>query len=190
LSLEWLVIRGSGIAAFAMLSAATTWGLLVSTKLLGRLVKAKPLSWFHESLAIGALIATTVHVGVLSVHDYLDFSWAEILIPGKSDWGPFSVALGIAALYGLGLVTVSFYVKRWIGQRVWRSLHFASFGVFLSALLHGITAGTDTRAPIMLGLYLGSALIVSILLGLRMSDRRSANTTRPLAERTLTKPMP
>jgi hypothetical protein len=100
------------------------------------------------------------------------------------------VALGIVALYGLGLVTVSFYVKRWIGQRVWRSLHFASFGVFLSALLHGITAGTDTRAPIMLGLYLGSALIVSILLGLRMSDRRSANTTRPLAERTLTKPMP
>ena len=66
--------------------ATTTWGLLVSSKLLGRLVKAKPLSWFHESLAIGALIATAVHVGVLSVHDYLDFSWSEILIPGESDW--------------------------------------------------------------------------------------------------------
>jgi hypothetical protein len=186
MSLEWIVIRGSGIAAFAMLSATTTWGLLVSSKLLGRLVKAKPLSWFHESLAIGALIATAVHVGVLSVHDYLDFSWSEILIPGESDWAPLSVALGIVALYGLTVVTVSFYIKRWIGQRFWRTLHFASFGVFLSALVHGIAAGTDTRSPIMVGLYLGSALVVSILLALRLTDRRS-DTKRLLAERTLTR---
>ena len=38
MSLEWVVIRGSGVVAFAALSAATIWGLLVSTSLLGRLV--------------------------------------------------------------------------------------------------------------------------------------------------------
>ena len=35
MSVEWMIIRGSGIAAFAALSAATIWGLLVSSKLLG-----------------------------------------------------------------------------------------------------------------------------------------------------------
>ena len=74
MSVEWLIIRGSGVVAFALLSAATIWGLLVSTKLLGRLVRAKPLTWFHESLGIGALLTTLVHVGVLSVHDFLEFS--------------------------------------------------------------------------------------------------------------------
>jgi len=67
-SVERLVVRGSGLAALAFLTAATIWGLLVSSKLLGRLVKAKPLTWFQESLGVGALIATVVHVVVLSIH--------------------------------------------------------------------------------------------------------------------------
>ena len=147
MSVEWLIIRGSGVVAFALLSAATIWGLLVSTKVLGRLVRAKPLTWFHESLGIGALLATLVHVGVLSVHDFLDFSWAEILVPGLSDWRPLAVTAGIGAFYGLVLVSTSFYFKRWIGQKAWRTIHFASFGVFVTSLVHGVWAGTDTVEP-------------------------------------------
>ena len=168
MSLEWLLIRGSGTVAFCLLSAATIWGLLVSTKLLGRLVKAKPLTWFHESLGIGALISTVVHIAVLSIHDFLDFTWPEILIPGESDWRPLPVAFGVVAMYGLVVVVGSSYVKKRIGQRAWRVVHFASFGVFVSSLVHGMTAGTDTRTPLMLGIYLGSALVVTILLGTRL----------------------
>lgn len=178
MNLEWLIIRGSGIIAFCLLSGATIWGLLVSTKVLRRIVKAKPLAWFHESLAIGALISTGVHVAVLSVHDYLDFTWAEILVPGESDWRPLPVAFGVVALYGLVVVAGSFYVKKRIGQRAWRAVHFTSFGVFVSSLVHGITAGTDTRTPMMLGLYFGSALVVTILLGLRLTAPESADVRR------------
>jgi DMSO/TMAO reductase YedYZ heme-binding membrane subunit len=151
-----------------LLSAATIWGLLLSTKVLGRLVRAKPLAWFHESLGIGALLATLVHVGVLSVHDFLDFSWAEILVPGLSDWRPLAVTAGIGALYGLVVVSTSFYFKRWIGQKAWRTIHFASFGVFVTTLLHGVWAGTDTSSPMMIGLYLGSAIVVFSLIALRV----------------------
>jgi predicted ferric reductase len=156
------------VVAFALLTAATIWGLLVSTKVLGRLVKAKTLTWFHESLGMGALLATLVHVGVLSVHDYLDFTWLELLVPGLSDWRPVAVAMGVAAFYGLLLVSTSFYLKRWIGQRTWRAIHFASIGVFAASLLHGMWAGTDTRTPMMIGLYVGSAAVVFTLIGFRL----------------------
>ena len=165
-----MIIRGSGIAAFALLTASTAWGLLVSSKLLTRMVKAKPLTWFHESLGIGALLATVIHITVLSVHDYLDFTWAEILVPGKSDWRALPVALGIMAFYCLTIVVVSFYVKKWIGQKMWRTIHFISIGVFVSALAHGITAGTDTKSPMMIGIYAGSLLVVSVLLAYRLSN--------------------
>lgn len=179
-----MVIRGSGIVAFAALSAATIWGLLVSTKLLGKLVKAKPLTWFHESLGIAALVATAVHVGVLSIHDYLDFTWAEILVPGVSDWRSGAVALGVVALYGLAIVVGSFYIKKHIGQKTWRLVHFAGLGVFLASLLHGITAGTDTRTPLMLGLYVGSAFAVAALVGFRLTSHEEASpvTTQPRAD--------
>lgn len=174
-----MIIRGSGIAAFALLTASTAWGLLVSSKLLTRMVKAKPLTWFHESLGIGALLATVIHITVLSVHDYLDFTWAEILVPGKSDWRALPVALGIMAFYCLTIVVVSFYVKKWIGQKMWRTIHFISIGVFVSALAHGITAGTDTKSPMMIGIYAGSLLVVSVLLAYRLSsaERRPASAT-------------
>ena len=170
MSVEWLVIRGSGVAAFALLTAATIWGLLVSSKLLGWLVKAKPLTWFHESLGVGALLASLVHIVVISTHDFLDFSWPEILVPGRSDWRPLAVAMGISALYGLAVVAGSFYVKRWIGQKRWRSIHFASFGVFVASLIHGIWAGTDTDSPLLLGLYLGAAVVVFGLIGHRITE--------------------
>lgn len=181
MSTEWLVIRGSGVVAFALLSAATIWGLLVSTKLLNRWVKVKALTWIHESLGIGALLATLVHVVVLSFHDFLDFSWAEILVPGLSDWRPLAVTAGIGAFYGLVLVSTSFYFKRWIGQKAWRTIHFASFGVFVTSLVHGVWAGTDTSSPIMIGLYLGSAIVVFSLVALRIVGEYS-RTSAPAKE--------
>jgi sulfoxide reductase heme-binding subunit YedZ len=172
-----MIIRGSGIAAFAALSAATIWGLLVSSKLLGKLVKAKPLSWFHESLGIAALLATVVHIAMLSIHEYLEFTWAEILVPGLSDWRRGAVTFGVVSFYGLLIVVGSFYIKKHIGQETWRLIHFTSLGVFLAALIHGVGAGSDTRAPMMLGLYLGSAGVVAFLVALRLTgaDEASGN---------------
>lgn len=178
MSLEWMVIRGSGIVAFAALAAATIWGLLVSSKLASRWVKAKPLTWFHESLGISALVATVVHVAVLSVHDFLDFSWAEILIPGVSDWETGAVAMGVMAMYGLVVIVVSFYVKKHIGQKMWRTIHFGSLGVFVAALLHGIAAGSD-RTPLMMGLYFGSAVVVAALVAMRISGERESARSAP-----------
>lgn len=183
MSAEWLVIRGSGVAAFCLLSAATIWGLLVSSKVVGRFVKAKPLTWFHESLGVGALIATAIHVAVVSVHDHLDFTWGEILVPGRSDWRTLPTSLGVVALYGSLLVVGSFYVKKRIGQRMWRVIHYGAFGTFLASLLHGITAGTDTWAPLMLGLYLGTATVVGALIAMKLTaagrSQRPAPTDRP-----------
>jgi hypothetical protein len=169
MNVEWVLIRGSGIAAFALLTASVVWGLLVSTKIVARLVKAKPLTWFHESLGIGALLATLVHVAVISMHDFLDFTWAEILIPGRSDWKPLPVGFGIFAFYGLMVIVASFYVRRWIGQRVWRLIHFGSLGVFIASLVHGIQAGSDTSQPLVLGMYVGAAIVVFGLVAHRIT---------------------
>ena len=72
------------------------------------------------------------------------------------------------------VVAGSFYVKRWIGQKRWRAIHFASLGVFISSLVHGIWAGTDSSSALMMGLYLGSAVVVFSLVALRITEDTSA----------------
>lgn len=165
-----MVIRGSGIIAFLLLAGSTIWGLLVSTKVLGRAVKAKGISWFHESLGIASLVATGIHMFFIFNHDYIDFGYRALFIPGASSWRPLPVALGIVSFYVMFVIIISFYVKKWIGQEAWRAIHMLSFGTFITAGLHGIFSGTDTSHPVVMGMYIGSVAIVAVLLLIRLAQ--------------------
>jgi hypothetical protein len=170
MSVEWMAIRGSGIIAFILLAGSTIWGLLITTKVLGRAVKAKPVAWFHESLAIASLVATGIHMYFLFNHDYIDFGYRALFVPGASAWRPLAVALGVVAFYTMFVITASFYVKKWIGQNAWRAIHMASFGTFVAAALHGIFSGTDSSHPVVMGTYVASLAIVVLLMVIRIAQ--------------------
>jgi sulfoxide reductase heme-binding subunit YedZ len=161
MSLEWMLIRGSGFVAFGFLALATIWGLVLSLGVLPRSVKR--LTMAHESLAVGSLVATVVHMGALSADEFIAFDAVDILVPGAAHWEPIAVAWGGFALYGLVIVIASFYLRSHIGQRSWRLLHFLTFGIFLSALVHGLSAGTDTGHPAVMAMYVAvTALVVGL----------------------------
>ncbi len=185
MNITWFIIRGSGIVAFALLSASLLWGLMVSTKVFGRAIKAKGLQWLHESLGLAAVIATVIHLVSLSMDEYIDFTWADILVPGFAEWRPLAAALGGVAFWSLLVVALSFYVKKWIGQDTWRSIHYLSFGTFLAAVLHGVFSGTDTGNPWVAGLYVGSTVLVVLLTAVRIissrEPRRQADVKRTAA---------
>jgi len=186
MSLEWMLIRGSGLVAFGLLAAATIWGLVLSLGVLPR--STKRLTFLHESLSVGALLATCTHMVALYLHDFLEFSAVEVLVPGASDWRPVAVAWGGVAFYGMVLVTVSFYLRAHIGQRNWRLLHFAAFGVFGGAAVHGVMAGTDTTHPAVMALYVGTVAIVIGLIALRLLSAAASSRTTPDATAARTRP--
>jgi DMSO/TMAO reductase YedYZ heme-binding membrane subunit len=76
------------------------------------------------------------------------------------------------------IVTASFYVRRHIGQRAWRTLHYLTFLAFLVATAHGIASGTDSGTGWAQAMYIGSAVTVGFLLTYRIvvsvAARRSA----------------
>jgi hypothetical protein len=166
LSLEWMLIRGSGLVAYLLLAASVLWGLVLSLGVLPRSVKN--LTLLHESLSVGALVATLVHMIGIAFDEFIDFDAAAVLVPGRAPWKPMAVAWGVAAFYGMVVVILSFYIRKHIGQSTWRSLHYLSFGVFLSALVHGLTAGTDTTNPWVFALYAATGAAVVALVVLRV----------------------
>lgn len=179
----WMVIRASGFVAYAGLAGAAIWGLVVSTKLLGRSASPKNLTYVHESLSVSALIATAVHLVFISIDEYIEFTPGELFVPGASDWRPVAVSLGIVAFFGLAVLTASFYVRTRIGQSAWRYLHYTSFGVFAAALMHGLAAGTDTGSVIGMGIYISTATAVVGLIVIRVvtvGSGRSEARPRPL----------
>jgi DMSO/TMAO reductase YedYZ heme-binding membrane subunit len=81
-------------------------------------------------------------------------------------------------------VAFSFYVKKWIGQKTWRTIHFLSYGALLGALIHGITAGTDTANPFVAGMYAGVLVIVVLLTAIRFIAELGGGSTAAGSART------
>ena len=163
-----MIIRGSGLAAFALLALSTIWGLLLSSGFLSRFAKSKPLTYMHEGLAVGAIAATGVHLGGLAVDEYFEFGWRELFVPGASPFEPLWVSFGLLAFYAMVAVSGSFYARKRIGQMAWRYLHFSTFGIYAAAAAHGLMAGTDSANPYVFGGYVGSTAIILALTAVRI----------------------
>ena len=83
------------------------------------------------------------------------------------------------AFYLLLITSFSFYVRGLIGWKVWRSLHFATFLLWVFALVHGLFAGTDSPSLWMLMIYCTTGFMTLMLVVTRLdAARRSRESDR------------
>jgi hypothetical protein len=172
----WYSARAAGIVAWALAASAVIWGLVVSTRAVTP--RPRPAWWFdlHRFLGGAALVFTGVHVVSILLDGYVHFGLANVLVPLTGSWHPLAVAWGIVAMYLLLTVEVTSLLRSRIPKRLWRGVHFATFGLYLLATVHALSAGTDAwTAPFTLA-ALASLLLVGALTFLRVwqaADRRA-----------------
>lgn len=138
----WLVARAAGIVAFALLTISMTLGLALSTRLLGNR-RGKMLLGWHQTLMWTGLGMVVLHLAGLMLDPVLRFGFAAVLVPGAAPWRPWPVAAGIVTMWLMLLLAGSFHVRRRIGQRRWRLLHYASSIAFALGLYHALNVGSD-----------------------------------------------
>jgi predicted ferric reductase len=151
----WYLSRSAGIVAYLALWLSMVLGLSLTNRF-GRLWAGGPaLADVHQFSSLLALSLVMLHVGVLLGDAYTGYRLDQLLMPfASTPYEPFWVGLGQVALYLALLVTFSFYLRRQIGIRTWRLLHYGSFALFVLAAAHGLGAGTDSGTSLMRGLYL------------------------------------
>jgi sulfoxide reductase heme-binding subunit YedZ len=79
-----------------------------------------------------------------------------MFVPGASPYRPLPVGIGVLAAELMLVVYASFALRRRIGTRNWRRLHWATYAIFGAATVHGLAAGTDTPQPWAFAIYLGA----------------------------------
>jgi predicted ferric reductase len=178
----WITSRAAGVTAFLALTLDVVFGLLVSTGAADRWIPRARSVDVHRWLSTVALTMTAVHALALLGDRFVRFDVLDVLVPFLSSYRAFAVAVGIVAAYGAVLVHASFSLRRRIGAKTWRKLHYLSFVVFAAALLHGLFAGSDASVPEMQALYISSASVVGAL-GLYRVLRRSGRSSPSVAAR-------
>jgi methionine sulfoxide reductase heme-binding subunit len=176
--MTWYLVRSTGMVAYALLTASMLWGLWLST----RTPAPQGRPWVlevHQALGALGVIFLLGHLTSLLADSYVHFGWTDVLLPFASDWNPVAVAWGIVAGYLLMAVQVTSLLRRSLTRKSWRKVHLASFGSYLLASAHFLTAGSDSGNRFVLASILGSFTVVALGTIYRITQHLSRPAARP-----------
>ena len=176
----WLIARASGVTAYVLVTTSGLAGLVLKSRPFGRAVKAASVMDLHRFVALLAIGAVTLHGATIALDRTLRMPLSGLVLPGGSPYRPVAVALGVVSAELMILVVVSFPLRRWIGAKAWRWLHWGTYLVFALATAHGLLAGSDSAQPWMRDVYLGAVGAFAFATAWRALYRP---TRRPATER-------
>jgi methionine sulfoxide reductase heme-binding subunit len=186
--LFWITSRAAGFAALLLASLAVSAGVLMSTKLLkGR---TSELRSAHDTLALAAIVALLVHSVALLGDQFLHPSIADIAIPFVSGYKTFWTSLGIVGGWGLTLLGLSYYARRYMGAARWRKLHRFTALAWLAGLAHALGEGTDAGQLWFLAMTALVVIPALALLATRLARGERGAPARPAEPPQMSKKRP
>lgn len=169
----WFAARGAGAVSLLMLTASVALGLVTVT----RFQHAEWPRFFnyemHRRVSLLSIVFLAVHVLAAILDPFTALGLGAALVPLASTYRPIPVALGVVALYLFAALIATSLLRRHLGQRAWRAVHWSTYALWPVALLHGITAGTDSFTPWMVAIDATCAAVVAGAFAWRIAPRRS-----------------
>jgi predicted ferric reductase len=184
--LLWYITRAAAVCAYVLLSATVLLGLVRALARVRRL-RAPGVLWLldeaHPWLAVLTMAFVALHLLSLLFDPLIPFAPLNLLLPIAEPYRPLAVDFGVLAFYGLLIVLLSSWLRRYLAYARWRALHYTSFAVFALVTLHGLLAGSDASQPWMRLVYLGAGGAVVALAAIRVFGPSPAvpQRTRPHA---------
>lgn len=180
--LFWLGSRSLGIVAMLLVSVSVGLGLALSVRLDRRPGGSARLKTLHEAASLTSLVAIAGHGLLLLGDSYLRPSLLQIAVPFTLPHLPLWTGMGVVAGWLAMAFGLSYYVRRWIGNSLWRKLHRWTLLVFALGIVHTLGAGTDARAAWLIAMLSLAAVPAALLAALRhVPGGREALRTRHTA---------
>jgi sulfoxide reductase heme-binding subunit YedZ len=139
----WFVSRASGLTVLAAFSAAVVAGVAARLGPGGRLRLAA--GELHRTLALFCVAFLGLHVVTAIADPYVKIGWAAIVLPLASRYRALAIGLGALAVDLGGAVLVTSLIRRRLGYRAWRAVHWLAYLAWPAAFAHAFTAGNDLR---------------------------------------------
>jgi sulfoxide reductase heme-binding subunit YedZ len=190
----WILSRASGVVALILAAVSVGMGLAMAMRAAKGPGAMARLKQAHEATALTALIFIAAHGLALLGDSYLRPGIAGIAIPFVMSHQPLWTGLGIIGGWLAALLGLSFYVRRWVGPKLWRKMHRWTLAVYALAVAHTLGAGTDARSLWLLLILIATAAPLAVMAAIRLlpSDERAGRRPRrriPLPSEQLSRPV-
>jgi predicted ferric reductase len=157
----WILARAAGFTAYILLALSVLAGIVLKSRPFGNRLKPATVTDTHRTLAMLGLGALMIHSTALVFDATVAMPVSALFVPGLSPYRPLWVGLGVLTAELMIVVYASFSLRRRIGVKNWRRLHWATYLIFVLATAHGLAAGTDSTRTWALVIYLGAIASVA-----------------------------
>lgn len=185
-SVLWYFARASGFVSVILLAATVCVGIALSLRLRSPRWPTFVTEGLHRYLSTVLLVFVAIHVVTLLLDPFAKFSVGDMLVPFASSYKTLWMGLGICAAELLVALALSVYIRRFIGYKAWRAIHYGTYALFPLALIHGLGTGTDTHSAWAVGIYATTGLAVIALVFWRAglgATGKGAPSTEALSSR-------
>ncbi|MFF0087719.1 ferric reductase-like transmembrane domain-containing protein [Streptomyces canus] len=157
----WYASRAGGSLALILLTATVVLGVASGGRTAPRGIGRFEVGLLHRNLALLSLVFLAVHVVTAVLDPFVHLSWAASVVPFSASYRRLWLGLGTVALDLLLAVLFTSGLRRRLGVRRWKAVHWLAYVAWPLALFHGTGTGTDTRLSLQLWLY--AACLVSVV---------------------------
>jgi sulfoxide reductase heme-binding subunit YedZ len=165
--LFWIASRSLGVVALVLTAVSVGLGLAMSSQLAKGAGPRARIKQLHEATALAGLLAITGHGLALLGDSHLHPGLSGVAIPFETSYRSFWTGLGIVGGYLAAVLGLSFYIRGWIGPKLWRQLHRWTLVVFVLGVIHTIGAGTDAGTLWLTAILVATATPIALLTALR-----------------------
>jgi ferric reductase like protein len=171
----WYATRGSGAVALALLSLSVVLGILEVHRWSAAGAPRFMVAALHRSTSLLVLAFLAVHVLTAVLDSFAPIRLLDAVVPFGATYRPLWVGLGALALDALLAVLVTSLVRRRLGLRAWRAVHWAAYACWPVAMAHALGTGSDVRARWLAALAAACGAAVGGAVAWRLARSRRAH---------------
>lgn len=176
----WVIGRGTGVSAVLLLTCTVLLGIVTRG---GRPLPGLPrfaVQLVHRNIALAATVLVVVHVVTLLLDTESQLRLLDAVVPfvGAHRW--FWLGLGTLAADLLVVLVVTSLLRRVIGPRAFRAVHWAAYAMWPVAMAHAVGTGTDGTSAWFLVIAAVCAAVVVGAVAWRCTVRVSEFRAAPL----------
>jgi methionine sulfoxide reductase heme-binding subunit len=127
-----------------------------------------------------AVVFLAVHIVTAVAEPFGGVGPAAVVVPFVSGRERVWLGLGTAGFDLFAAVVVTSVLRRRIGRRRWRAVHWLAYACWPAAMAHSIGSGAGMRSGRPLGVAVACVLAVMIAAGWRLVLAQRARTPAPL----------
>jgi sulfoxide reductase heme-binding subunit YedZ len=173
-SAYWYLARATGAVALLLLTVSVVLGILDSLRFSGPRWPRFAIDSLHRDTSLLVIVLIVVHIVTSVLDGFAPIALTDGIIPFATPYRPLWMGLGALSFDVLIALVVTSLLRRRLGYRSWRAIHWLAYASWPIAVLHGLGSGTDVKSWWLLALTVACVAAVVIAILVRVAQAQTA----------------